>query len=145
MLEYAGEGINSDFKYIMFDLSTIFIGARYTYQDLVENESVSFKLQTILHRYLLTEVTPETTLESHFYYLKPEDFAYQVYEQLKTRVRVSVPEDKKGFGGRTERVYKERTMKLCELAALSPSEKKERGILIREIQISKLGLLGFSV
>ncbi len=145
MLEYAGSNENSDFKYVMFDLSTIYAGALYTYRDMIENEMVNFKLKTIIERYLLEDISPDTTFESHFYYMQPGDFAYKVYEQLRTKVRVNVPVQSKGFGGKDSVHYKEKVIKLSELAALTPAEKQAQGILIREIQISKLGLMTFTV
>lgn len=145
MLEYAGSNENSDFKYVMFDLSTIYVGALYTYRDMMDNEMVNFKLKTILERYLLEDISPDTSFESHFYYMQPGDFAYKVYEQLRTKVRVNVPVQSKGLGGKSSVHYKEKVMKLAELAALTPAEKQAQGILIREIQISKLGLMTFTV
>ncbi|MDO4285965.1 MAG: hypothetical protein Q4C60_11625 [Eubacteriales bacterium] len=145
MLEYAGAGQSTDFKYAMYDMSTIYVGARYTYQEMLGDEAFNFKLKTILQRYILTEVSADTTLESHFYYIKEDDYAYQVYDQLKVKLRVNVPVVKKGFGKKTDLIYQEKIMKLRELAALSPEEKKAQGIMIREIQISKLGLMTFTV
>lgn len=145
MLEYAGSNENSDFKYVMFDLSTIYVGALYTYRDMMDNEMVNFKLKTILERYLLEDISPDTSFESHFYYMQPGDFAYKVYEQLRTKIRVNVPVQSRGLAGKGSVHYKEKVMKLAELAALTPAEKQAQGILIREIQISKLGLMTFTV
>ncbi len=145
MLEYAGSNENSDFKYVMFDLSTIYVGALYTYRDMLENEMVNFKLKTIIERYLLEDISPDTTFESHFYYMQPGDFAYKVFDQLRTKVRVNVPVSSALFGSKGSIRYKEKVMKLTDLAAMSPAQKQAQGILIREIQISKLGLMTFTV
>ena len=56
-----------DFKYFMQDMEKIYLGARYSYQELMGNELVPFKFRTIIERYLTRELDQETTLESHFY------------------------------------------------------------------------------
>lgn len=135
----------ADFKYEMHDITTLYYGARYTYQDLLDDHEADIKIRQIIAEYILKEVEPETTLESHFYYMTPESRSYLVYDQLKTKVRVGHPIfRRKLFGGR-ERIYEQKIMSLKDLAALSPEEKKKQGIVISEIQISKMGLMTFTV
>ena len=44
---------DQDFKYILQDLSKTMIGARFTYSELMEQERVPFKFQTIIDRLIL--------------------------------------------------------------------------------------------
>ncbi len=138
-------GSNEDFKYEMNDLTVLYYGAKYTFQDILDDPNGSFKVKKIIRSYLGKDLSPETTLESLFYYMRPGDEAYMVFEQLKTKIRLSVPVTRKKLFGGTERIYKEEVWKLADLAALAPEEKQRRGILIQEIQISKLGLMTFTV
>ncbi|MCI2048218.1 MAG: hypothetical protein LKJ76_00680 [Lachnospiraceae bacterium] len=141
----AGSPDNSDFKYEMNDLTVLYYGARFTYGEILEDKATNFKLKHILSDYVLKEVTPDTTLESHFYYMQKGSASFQLYEQLKTKVRISEPcERKKLFGG-TEQVFRERICTLEELTSVPPEEKERRGILVREIQISKLALMAFTL
>lgn len=65
---------DTDFKYVMQDTGNIYIGARLTYAELMDQEMLPFKMKTIIQHYFLKETSLETTLESEFYYLKRAAF-----------------------------------------------------------------------
>lgn len=130
-----------DFKYCMQDMERDYFGARYTYQELMQNELVPFKFKTIIERYLVRDIDRDTSLESHFYHMTKENPEYRVYRQLKARVRVTQIKNRKS--GQTE--YTEKVYTLEQLTALSQEKKLEKGIAIREIILSKLALFAFSV
>lgn len=134
-----------DFKYVLEDVGTVCLGAGFTYRELLSQEMVPFKLKAILERYILTEVSPDTTLESQFYYLEEGTFVYKTYSQLKIKVKAQVQTEKKGLTGRKKIGYQEKLFTLRELAGTNLAKKKASGMLIREIVLSKLGLLTFSV
>ncbi len=133
-----------DFKYAIADLSRIYFGARYSYRELTASEDVSFKLRMIFRTWMLKEVDEDTTLESHLFYLEKDTMSYEVFHQLGARVRVSYPVYKNRMG-KQEKIYQEKILFLSELCSLSPQEKQKRGFLIRELQISKLRLMQFSL
>ena len=58
-----------DFKYYMQDIERNYFGARYSYQEILDNEMAPFKFKTIITKYLKDEVDLDTKLESHFYYI----------------------------------------------------------------------------
>ena len=130
-----------DFKYSMQDMERDYFGARYTYQELMQNELVPFKFKTIIERYLVRDIDRDTSLESHFYHMTKENPEYRVYRQLKARVRVTQIKNRKS--SQTE--YTEKVYTLEQLTALSQEEKMEKGIAIREIILSKLALFAFAV
>lgn len=133
-----------DFKYVMQDVEKLYFGARYSYDELMVNQDVPFKFKTIIEKYLTDNVDKESTLESIFYYLSEDDFTYRVFRQLRVRVRVS--QYKKAYTDSNEdKQYSEKVYSVSELSRLSPDEKKEKGIIIREIILSKLGLFAFSI
>ena len=133
-----------DFKYVMQDVEKLYFGARYSYNELMVNQDVPFKFKTIIEKYLTDNVDKESTLESIFYYLSEDDFTYRVFRQLRVRVRVS--QYKKAYTDSNEdKQYSEKVYSVSELSGLSPDEKKEKGIIIREIILSKLGLFAFSI
>ena len=133
-----------DFKYVIADLSRIYFGARYSYRELTASEDVSFKLRMIFRTWMLKEVEEDTTLESHLFYLEKDTMSYEVFHQLGARVRVTYPVYKNRMG-KQEKIYQEKILFLSELCSLSPQEKQKRGFLIRELQISKLRLMQFSL
>ena len=130
-----------DFKYCMQDMERDYFGARYTYQELMQNELVPFKFKTIIERYLVRDIDRDTSLESHFYHMTKENPEYRVYRQLKARVRGTQIKNRKS--SQTE--YTEKVYTLEQLTALSQEKKLEKGIAIREIILSKLALFAFSV
>ena len=132
-----------DYKYVLQDTGNVYLGARFTYEEIMNREDISFKIKAIIEHYISKEVTPDTSLESHFYYMKPKDFAARTYEQLKVKVKVSELKSKKGLFGKEKESYTDAVYKLSQFTALSEEEKKRKGIMIQEIGISKLALMTF--
>lgn len=132
---------STDYKYMIQDISNVYLGAKYTYEELIADERIPFKIKSLVNRYIKPELAGEDlSLESHFYYMEGQGFAYQTFLQLKTRVKISILEEKKGFGGRGKREYATRTLALKEFVKMPPAEKEEKGVLIQEIAFSKLAL-----
>lgn len=136
---------DKSFQYIMQDTSYIYLGARYSYQNLLEEEQLAFKIKTIFSQYILKEVEADTTLESHFYYMTSECLAAKTYQELKVRIKVSMPVRKKTWTGKERLIYKDHIYTLKELVSMNLAKKKQSGMIIREIILSKLGLLTFTV
>ena len=136
-----------DYKYVMQDAGNIYLGAKYTYEEITENEDVTFKLRTIFHKYFLGELDmdPATTLESHFYYMQPKGFVFEACKQLKLKVKYAEVVEKKSLFGKRKEVYETKTMKIEQFAAISPAEKEKNGVIVQEIGISKLALMAFNL
>ncbi|MBQ3796203.1 MAG: hypothetical protein II842_07945 [Butyrivibrio sp.] len=130
-----------DFKYFMQDIERNYFGARYSYNELLNNEMVPFKFKTIISKYLKDDIDLGATLESHLYYMTTDTYDYQIYKQLKARVRVSQYKNEKD----SSKGFKEKIYKIEELVRIDSLEKEEKGIIIREMIISKLALFAFSV
>lgn len=132
---------STDYKYIMQDISNVYLGAKYTYGELTEDERIPFKIKSLVNRYIKPELAGEDlSLESHFYYMKGQGFAYQTFLQLKTKVKISILEEKKGLGNKGKQGYVTRTLKLKDFVKMPPEEKEKKGVLIQEIAFSKLAL-----
>ncbi len=134
-----------DFKYVIQDVGNLYLGAGFSYEELLGHEMVPFKLKAIVTQYLLKEAAPETTLESQFYYLEENTFLYEIFEQLKVRVKTQVQVEKKGLFGKEQILYKEKIFTLQELADMNLARKKAAGMLVREIIFSKLEIMSFSL
>ena len=133
------------YKYIMSDMSHIYIGSKYSYGELLDSEELGFKMKAILTHYILKESQIETTLESEFYYMNEDSFQFKTYDQLKAKVKVTVLEEKKSLFGKTKQQYVEKVLSLKELTDINLAKKKGAGMVIMEIQISKLSLMSFQV
>ena len=68
--------VYENYKYSLQDTAKVYIGAKYTFAELLEQDEVAFKFRLIVERYILAEkeVDPQDTLETHLYYLKPDSF-----------------------------------------------------------------------
>lgn len=129
----------------MQDAGTIYLGARFSYAEILEQEMVSFKYKSIVQHYILKDTDPETTLESQLYYMTWDQFSYKTYLQLKAKVKVSVLTQKKSLFGKEKVGYENKVMKLDEIVGMNLAQKKKCGMIIHELVLSKLALMGFSV
>ena len=133
------------YKYTMQTISYVYIGAKFTYGELLENEDINFKFKAIVERYILPESTPDTTLESELYYLSEDSFIYKTYQQLRLSVKVNVLRDKKRLFRKPVREYTEEIWKLKDLVKMPVEEKEKAGVVIQELILSKTALLGFAL
>lgn len=127
-----------DGKYVMQDVGTLYVGTKYQLGEILEDEDVPFKFRLLVNRYVLPEADPQDTLETHLYYLDPASFLVKIYHQLRAKVKVNCLEEKKRRGGLE---YVTKTLKVEELAKLSPAEKEKMGMVIQELCISKFAMM----
>ena len=139
------EAENRDYKYFMQDTGSVYLGAKLSYAEILQDEMVNFKYKSIVEHYIFKDTDPETTLESQLYYMTKEQFSYKTYQQLKARVKVSILEEKKSLFGKKKRGYVTKTMPLAEVVDINLAQKKAQGVVIQELALSKLGLMSFSV
>lgn len=136
---------DNDFKYIMMDTGNLYLGARFSFDELLEQEMVPFKFKAIICHYLLKEADKDTTLESQFYYLEEGSFLYDTFLQLKVKIKVSIMQERKSLFGKSRWGYAEKIFTLKELVQMNLAKKKACGVIIQEIIISKLAMMSFSV
>ncbi|MCM1121289.1 MAG: hypothetical protein NC416_01760 [Eubacterium sp.] len=135
----------NDFKYFIQDTSSIYLGAKYSYTELMEHEMITFKYKCIVEHYILKDTDPETTLESQLYYMTPDQFSYKVYTRLKAKVKVSMLMRKKNLFGKEKTVYASRVMTLEDLVQMNLARKKQCGMIVQELILSKLAIMAFNV
>lgn len=128
--------VYEDFKYCIQDVSRMYLGCKYTFGELLEEEEIFFKLRLIFRQHILPDADPEDTLESHLYYLDPESFLVKIYRQMRAKVKVNVLEEKKPG----KRRYVTKLLTVEELASVPPAEKERQGYVIQELSVSKLAL-----
>lgn len=139
------ENPNNDFKYYMQDVGNLYLGAYYSYKELIEHEMVPFKYKSIIEHYIMKDTSTDTTLESQFYYMTPDMFSYQTYMQLKAKVKLCLLVEKKPLFGETKMVYRNKILPLAEFVQMNLAQKKKYGVKIQEIILSKLAMMTFSV
>lgn len=132
--------VYEDFKYSMQDVSRVYVGCKYSFEELLDDEDLLFKFRLIVERYILPEADPEDTLETHLYYLTPESFVVKLYRRIKARVKVSVIEEKRNLFGKVQKQYVTKQLTVDELVSIPPAEKERQGMVIQELGVSKLAL-----
>ena len=134
-----------DYKYVIQDTSKLYIGAKFSLEELSKHEQLSFKFRSIVMRHVMPNISAETTLEYLFYYMKPEGYLYEMFLQLKTRVKVTRLTEKKNLFGKVSYIHKEMLYKLSDFVQIFTEEKEAEGILIQEIQFANLAIMTFSL
>lgn len=140
----TGTKTYDDYKYVLQDAGNISFGAKYSYEELLHEEDVPFKFKVIVERYLSKDLDPKTTLESHLYYMTSEGFPYECFLQLKARVKINLYREKNRLFGGVKKEYTTQILSLKEFAARDVAWKKEQGVFIQELMISKLALMTFN-
>ena len=137
--------VYENYKYSLQDTAKVYIGAKYTFAELLDQDEVAFKFRLIVERYILAEkeVDPQDTLETHLYYLKTDSFLVKIYDRIKARVKINIIEEKKRIFGRGKKRYVTKELNIRELVAMTPEEKEAKGVVIQEISMSKLALAAF--
>ena len=135
--------VYEDNKYCMQDVGNVYIGTKYTFEELLAADEIPFKFRLIVEQHMLSEADREDTLETQLYYLDGKKFAVQIYKQLKARVKVNLIEEHRGLFGKTEKKYITRTLPIEELVAMPVAEKEEKGVVVQELMLGKLALMAF--
>lgn len=130
--------MDNDFKYVIQDFDAVYIGSKYSFDEIIQGEDFPPKLRGIIERYLAEGLDPSTTIESQLYFLTPESREYSTYRRLKARVKFT--QKKRGDDTR----FAAKNMKVVKFAEIPVERKKELGIVIRELEISKIGLMTFT-
>ncbi|MBO7338812.1 MAG: hypothetical protein J6Z33_04785 [Lachnospiraceae bacterium] len=135
--------IYEDGKYAIQDVGTLYVGCKFTFEELLECEEVPFKFRLVCERYLLPEGDLEDTLETHLYYLDPKSFEVKILKQLKAKIKVNLLAVKENLFGYASNEYITKNLGVDELCSLKPEEKEELGMVIQEIAVSKFALMAF--
>ena len=136
---------NYDFKYFIQVAGNLYLGAKFSYAEIMQQDRVNFKYKSIIEHYIMKDTDPETTLESQLYYMTSDQFSYRTYMQLKAKVKVCMLVQKKRLFSGTKTVYENKVMKLEELVQMNLAKKKQCGMVIQELSMSKLALMAFTI
>lgn len=135
------EAENRDFKYVMQDVSRVYIGAKYTYREMMDSDEIPFKLKAILSHYILKEVAEDTTPENHIFYIRDTDLSYMVYRQLRARFQMDFPVlSRKGTWQ-----YRREYHTIDEIIRHTEWKAKQDEIVVGEMVLTKLHIMMMSL
>ena len=132
---------NRDFKYVMQDVSRVYIGAKYTYREMMDSDEIPCKLKAILSHYILKEVAEDTTPENHIFYIRDTDLSYMVYRQLKARFQMDIPVLSKRGTWQYRREYHT----IDEIIRHAEWKARQDEIIVGEIVLTKLHIMMMSL
>ncbi len=135
------KSVYEDYKYCMQDTGCLYVGAKYTLNEIAENEEILFKFRKVCAESLKNGSDGEDTLETVLYYLEKGDFRVQVLKQMRSKVRVSIIKEKKHLFGKKKKEYVTEFMSIPELVSMSKEDKEGAGLVIQELRVNKLALL----
>ena len=126
-----------DYKHVVQDVTNLYIGAKLTYGEMLDIDEIPFKFKIILSRYILKEMSRETSIENHIFFIKKEDMSYMIYKKLKAKFRLYVFDDKKES-------YIAHDLKIDEIVDDEYLHENMNTIFVEEMHISKINMLGVS-
>jgi len=131
------EAENRDFKYSIQDVSKLYIGARYTYREMLEEEDIPFKFKAVVREYVLREVSEDTTPENHIFFMRDTDLSYMLYKQIKARFKLDFPQ--RSPDGTWQ--YRGGYYTIDEIVHNEAWHQKKDEIVVEEMMFTKLHLM----
>ena len=124
-----------DYKHVVQDVTNLYIGAKLTYGEMLDIDEIPFKFKVILSRYILKEMSRETNIENHIFFMKKEDMSYMIYKKLKAKFRLYVFDEEKES-------YITHDLKIEDIVDDEYLHENMNTIFVEEMHISKINLLG---
>lgn len=135
-----------DFKYIMSDMTKIYLGAKQTYEEACGNDYMPFKLSVIINQYFYKDVSPDTTIEEHIRMLTRDSMTYMTLKNLKARVKMSIYVEKTDNKGRTTGKWlTDQAITIDQYVNEETYHLYPEHAIVQELVIPKLQLMAFSV
>lgn len=136
---------NNDFKYVIQDVGHIYFGKELSYEEMMQMEGIPFKFKAIIGSYIGKDTELTKKMTEHLFVIKPEEFSYHIFEQLKLQIRFFYKEEKTGLFSQKREKWIHKT---CNMKDFMQNYKKmvESGeAVIEELSISKLALMTISI
>ena len=124
-----------DYKHVIQDVTNLYRGAKLTYGEMLDIDEIPFKFKVILSRYILKEMSRETNIENHIFFMKKEDMSYMIYKKMKAKFRLYVFDKEKES-------YVAHDLKIEDIVDDEYLHENMNTIFVEEMHISKINLLG---
>lgn len=127
------------YKYVIQDITHVYIGCFFTLQEIMEFEDAPFKVKAAFSKYFMIDALngPETKLSDYIFDVDQKSFSYQVLLKLKTKVKYSIP---KSF--EKDKGYRNQVVSLEQFLGDSLIREHRGQVIVEEICFSKLALMG---
>ena len=126
-----------DYKHVVQDVTNIYIGGKLSYVEMLDLDEIPFKFKVILSHYILKEVSKETTIENHIFFMKKEDMSYMIFKKMKARFRLYVFDVNK-------QSYVGKEYKIEDIVDDEYLHENMNTIFVEEMHLYKINLLAIS-
>lgn len=131
----------NDYKYVIQDFSSYYIGARLSYGELAENENTPGRFKDAVYRIFLKETDPAMTIGEHLISLEETSMCCLAFSQLRIRIKVTALIQKPDKKGNLKEVYETKDYSLDEFLKQKEIKENPEQYLIQEICFKKRHLM----
>lgn len=125
-------------RYVMQDITHVYVGCKFTLQDVLNFEDAPFKLKSVIRKFFLNDASQkgDTVLADYLFEVDPNSEAYDVLCRMKAKVKFTAPKSYVEDKG-----YKNETLSYQEFRERQELKEHIEQVYVEEISLSKLGLL----
>lgn len=135
-----------DYKYIMSDVSKIYIGAEMSYAEICAHDFAPFKFVAVIGQYLYKEAAPDMTLKEHLLAMTRDSLSYQTLHHLKASLKMSIYSQTTDRHGRMkEKWLIDEIVGVDEYVSEESYHQYPEHAIVTELILKKLPLMMFSV
>ncbi len=129
---------DSDYKYLLEDFSTIYIGANYSYEEIMNHETAPLKFKEAAVRIFVQDCDERTTIAEHLAKMKEQEKSHMIYRQFKVKVKVTQLK-------KMQKGYESKHCTFDEFMRQYQMKVANGECFVEEIVIKKLHLFGSAV
>lgn len=135
-----------DFKYIMSDVSKIYIGAEMSYAEICAHDFAPFKFVAVIEQYLYKEAAPDMTLKEHLLAMTKDSLSYQTFHHLKILLKMNIYSQTTDKHGKTaEKWLIDEIVGIDQYVGEDSYHQYPEHAIVTELIIRKLPLMMFSL
>lgn len=135
-----------DYKYIMSDVSKIYIGAEMSYAEICAHDFAPFKFIAVIEQYLYKEASPDMTLKKHLLAMTKDSLSYQTLHHLKVSLKMNIYSQTTDRRGRAkEKWLIDEIIDVDTYVGEESYHQYPEHAIVTELIIKKLPLMMFTV
>lgn len=135
----------NDFKYVMQDISHVYIGGRISYEDLGEQYDTPSKLKSAIYRIVIDETDLSMSVGEHLLLLQPNTKSFLMYKQLAVKIKIGFLEKKVDKKGIEREEYVSRIYSVEQLVEDNFLHEHKDEYVIQEVSFGKRKLMSLAV
>lgn len=134
-----------DFKYVMQDLSHVYIGCRFSFEQAGEAYDLPSKFKAAIYRIVIDEFPLEDMIGEHLIDLSKKSRTYIMYKQLEVKIKVCFATKKVDKKGNEREEYESKIYSIDEIIDDDRLKNPEEDYVIQEMSFSKRKLMALAV